>query len=154
VLPGAVSVTRSFQAGDVVELRLPLEPRFTAADSRIDAVRGCVAVERGPEVMCLESVDLVAAGLEGCSGDVGLAAVDTEVAPREVLGRTIVRLRMEPAPEASVWPYRRATADPDSGPSEPAFDLASDAVDVPLIPYHDWANRGPSTMRVWLPATT
>ena len=25
------------------------------------------------------------------------------------------------------------------------------AVEVPLIPYHDWAERGPSTMRVWLP---
>jgi uncharacterized protein len=24
---------------------------------------------------------------------------------------------------------------------------------VPLVPYHDWAERGPSTMRVWLPST-
>ena len=23
---------------------------------------------------------------------------------------------------------------------------------VPLVPYHRWANRGPSTMRVWMPA--
>ncbi|MEV0173917.1 hypothetical protein AB0I00_22695 [Streptomyces sp. NPDC050803] len=22
-----------------------------------------------------------------------------------------------------------------------------------LVPYHSWANRGPSTMRVWLPTT-
>jgi uncharacterized protein len=26
-----------------------------------------------------------------------------------------------------------------------------DELDVPLVPYHDWAERGPSTMRVWLP---
>jgi hypothetical protein len=26
-------------------------------------------------------------------------------------------------------------------------------VEVPLVPYHDWANRGPSTMRVWLPVS-
>jgi hypothetical protein len=26
-----------------------------------------------------------------------------------------------------------------------------EAVDIPLVAYHDWANRGPSTMRVWLP---
>jgi hypothetical protein len=32
---------------------------------------------------------------------------------------------------------------------EPARQLLDD---VPLIPYHRWANRGPSTMRVWLPA--
>jgi DUF1680 family protein len=39
-------------------------------------------------------------------------------------------------------------------PPDLPSDLAPDPVDVPLIPYHDWANRGPSTMRVWLPATT
>jgi len=38
------------------------------------------------------------------------------------------------------WPY---------GPAgeRPVERTAS----VPLIPYHDWANRGPSTMRVWIP---
>ena len=54
---GYVRLTEAFQPGDVVELALPMEPRFTVADPRIDAVRGCVAVERGPEVLCLESVD-------------------------------------------------------------------------------------------------
>src|SRR5204862_8049298 len=35
-------------AGDVIELRLPLQPRITTADPRIDGVRGQVAIERGP----------------------------------------------------------------------------------------------------------
>ena len=26
-------------------------------------------------------------------------------------------------------------------------------VEVPLVPYHEWAERGPSTMRVWIPTT-
>ncbi|MEX1134827.1 MAG: hypothetical protein WED83_08295 [Acidimicrobiia bacterium] len=26
-------------------------------------------------------------------------------------------------------------------------------VDVPLVPYHHWANRGPATMRIWIPVT-
>src|SRR5262249_36027002 len=62
--PGAartVRVRRAFRAGDVVELRLPLAPRFSAPDPRIDAVRGCLAVERGPLVYCLESTDLARA---------------------------------------------------------------------------------------------
>jgi hypothetical protein len=25
---------------------------------------------------------------------------------------------------------------------------------VALYPYHDWANRGPSTMRVWMPVAS
>ena len=63
--------------GDVVELHLPLEPRLTAADPRIDAVRGCLAVERGPEVLCLESADLAAVPEAG--GDVGNVRLDTSL---------------------------------------------------------------------------
>ncbi|MNU02028.1 hypothetical protein D3C72_2456110 [compost metagenome] len=31
---------------------------------------------------------------------------------------------------------------------------AAASVEVPLVPYHEWAERGPSTMRVWIPAAT
>jgi DUF1680 family protein len=162
VSAGEVSVTRAFQAGEIIELDLPVEPRFTVADPRIDAVRGCVAVERGPEVMCLESVDLAAAGLDRWLGDVALVTVDPRVAPQEVDGETVVRVRLESASGTSNWPYRTAV-DPIAAGSGAVADLGaigdsgsegpSDWVDVQLIPYHDWANRGPSTMRVWLPSS-
>ena len=58
VAPGTVVVERPFAVGDEVTLTLPMAPRWTLPDPRIDAVRGCVAVERGPLVMCAESVDL------------------------------------------------------------------------------------------------
>jgi DUF1680 family protein len=150
--PGQVSVTGSFQAGDVIELHLPVTPRFTVADPRIDAVRGCTAVERGPEVLCLESVDLAAAR-SGGAADVAQAALDTRVAPREEDGRVLVRMRVEPAQHAAAWPYAGSGGAADGGGDA---DGRSDGtwVDVPLIPYHDWANRGPSTMRVWLPRVT
>jgi hypothetical protein len=38
------------------------------------------------------------------------------------------------------WPY---AADPDGKPATP--------IPLTLIPYSAWANRGPSSMRVWLP---
>ncbi|HWU29695.1 MAG TPA: hypothetical protein VN041_11485 [Microbacterium sp.] len=28
-----------------------------------------------------------------------------------------------------------------------------ESADVALVPYHSWAQRGPSTMRVWLPTS-
>ncbi|GAA3339069.1 hypothetical protein GCM10020358_21460 [Amorphoplanes nipponensis] len=56
--PGWVRVERRFRAGETVVLDLPVGPRLTEPDPRIDAVRGCVAVERGPVVLCAESVDL------------------------------------------------------------------------------------------------
>ena len=139
-----MSVTRAFRAGDVVELHLPMAPRFTAADPRIDAVRGCVAVERGPEVLCLESVDLPMAGVGAQAPDVALVSVDAAIAPREVDGRVLVRARVRRRATEPNWPYGADGADDD-------LDADDAPLDVPLIPYHDWANRGPSTMRVWIP---
>jgi DUF1680 family protein len=52
------SWTRQWQAGDRIELDLGIVPRVTAPDRRVDAVRGCVAIERGPLVYCLEAADL------------------------------------------------------------------------------------------------
>lgn len=116
VAPGTASVRRAFRAGDSVELRLPLAPRLTAPDPRVDAVRGCVAVERGPEVLALESVDL---------GD--------DVVDAIIAGDPFDR-------DERVWvPVALRTGGP--------------TVDVPLVPYHGWAERGPSTMRVWIPTT-
>jgi uncharacterized protein len=40
------------------------------------------------------------------------------------------------------WPY---------GPLGGAAGGPATPVEVALTAYHDWANRGPSTMRVWLP---
>jgi DUF1680 family protein len=140
--PGMVQVRRAFRAGDVVELHLPVAPRFTTADPRIDAVRGCLAVERGPEVLCLESMDL-AATCDDRIDDVAAVRVDPTVAPRDVDGAVVVRLRRAPT-TSRPWPYDV----PGPGPAEDGEQL-----DVPLVPYHDWAERGPSTMRVWLPST-
>ncbi|GAA2216512.1 glycoside hydrolase family 127 protein [Nonomuraea monospora] len=51
-------LSRVWRQGDTVELTLDLRARVSRPDHRIDAVRGCVAVQRGPEVLALESADL------------------------------------------------------------------------------------------------
>jgi DUF1680 family protein len=136
VPPGTVTVEWPFAAGDEVTLDLPMRPRWTSPDPRIDAVRGCVAAERGPIVYCAESVDLPA------GGDTEVLTVDPTVAPRDVDGDVLVSARIT-QPEEPTWPYVDA----------PRSDRLSDPIDVALHPYHDWGNRGPSTMRVWLPAS-
>ena len=137
VAPGTAIVERPFTVGDEVTLTMPIEPRWTYPDSRIDAVRGCVAVERGPLVMCAESVDLPGAR------PVDVVRVDPSRPPRDRDGTVVVTGALIDPPERP-WPY---ADDVDSAPT-------STPVDVPLIPYHQWANRGPSTMRVWLPTTS
>jgi DUF1680 family protein len=118
-----------------VILRLPVVPQFVEPDPRIDAVRGCVAVQRGPVVYALESVDLPAGW-----DDVADVAADTSVAPRDVDGRVVIDLARRLTADRA-WPYNGDGQAP-----------AEAAVAVPLVPYHDWAERGPSTMRIWIPA--
>ncbi|HWM18635.1 MAG TPA: beta-L-arabinofuranosidase domain-containing protein [Ilumatobacteraceae bacterium] len=137
--PGNVVVEWPFGVGDEVTLTVPIGPRWTRPDPRIDAIRGCVAVERGPIVMCAESVDLA----DGRHVDV--LRVDPSVPPRDEDGAVLVNARLVEPPDQP-WPYGEesgtGTGEADSGP-----------VDIPLTPYHSWANRGPSTMRVWIPVT-
>lgn len=59
----AAPVRRVWSAGDRVVLDLPLAPRLTAPHPRVDAVRGCLAIERGPLVYCLEEADAPGADL-------------------------------------------------------------------------------------------
>lgn len=120
--PGVVSIERAFTAGDEIELVLPLEPRFTAPDPRVDAVRGCLAVERGPEVFALESVDLLGTPLE--DSDFADVRVDPVVPPRVDADGVVVTL---------------------------VDDRRGRRGEVRLVPYHRWAERGPSRMRIWLP---
>jgi DUF1680 family protein len=131
------AVTRGvLRPGDAVLLELPLEPRFTWPDPRIDAVRGCVAVERGPLVLCAESVDLPA----GVALDD--VRVDPGAAPEADGDGAVVRARvLAPAGDDDALPYGGA---PAGAPGDADLRLA-------LVPYHRWAERGPSTMRVFVP---
>ena len=134
VEPGYVHVTKAFAAGDTVRLSLPMQARWTWSDKRVDATRGQVAVERGPIVWCLESVDL--------GSSVNTVAVDTSVPPGDRDGQVSVKVTVE-EPPASDWPY--------ASESSEGRTSSAQLVEVPLQPYHSWGNRGVTTMRVWMP---
>lgn len=135
-------VTRVWEAGDVVQLQLPLEPRLTAADPRVDATRGCLAVERGPLVYCLEGADHEGHRLDDVLLDGGVPL--TESSEDGELGR-IVRVRAagatRPRDQASWWPYATAAGHGPTG--EP--------VALSAVPYFTWGNRASGAMRVWVP---
>jgi uncharacterized protein len=128
------TVERAFSAGDVIELRLPMEPRLSHAHPRIDAVRGQAAVELGPLVLALEDVDLP----DGI--DVEHVELDPTFSPVDDVDGAIVGLRRRTAPEDE-WPYTAAAAE------------FGEFFTAKMRPYKDWANRGPSTMRVWMPVS-
>ena len=128
---GYAVVDRAWSAGDELRMELPVRPRWTYPDPRLDAVRGCVAVERGPLVYCAESP---ATAPDDLTDDrLALVCVDDATAPDDsdtpVLGGAVAVDVLAHALEEPAGPPRR----------------------LPLIPYHLWGNRGPATMRVWLP---
>lgn len=129
VTPGVTTVNVS--PGDQVTLDLPLVAHWNAADPRIDSINGQVAVTRGPLVYALESID---------SGfDVSLARVDQNQTIEDDGGHLRVHLS-ELETDTQSWPY--------STPHSPTTSV-SKLID--LVPYYAWGNRGPATMRVWIP---
>ncbi|MGW6906256.1 glycoside hydrolase family 127 protein [Streptomyces sp. NPDC054940] len=142
VAPGTASVTRRFRPGDETRLELPMAPRWLGPDPRIDAIRGTAAVQRGPLVYCAESVDL-----PGGRG-VDTIRVDPSADPEDGPDATVLvpgDLSAPDEPPPAAWPY---------GPLRRAAAPAAEPAGITLVPYHSWANRGPTTMRVWLPTRT
>ncbi len=134
---------RAWQPGDRVVLTLAMPPRRITAHPRVDAVRGTVALARGPLVYCLEDAD-VPATLAGVPfEDLQLDAVRAPVVAKHGSGLAPVtlqvRLRAPAGVPAELYRDQPAVA----GPA--ATDLST------AIPYFLWANRKPGPMRVWIP---
>jgi DUF1680 family protein len=147
---------RKWQAGDSIELELDLRPRLTAPDPRIDAVRGTVAMERGPLVYCVESADLPAGvTLEDVHLEPGYAP---STVARPDLDNTTIGLEIPAIQrwrQGAAWPYDEleALARGAAAASEGGDGTAGrrDAFDLRAIPYFAWANRSVEAMRVWIP---
>ena len=133
---------REWRAGDRVMLELDMTPRVVHPHPRIDAVRGCAALERGPLVYCLEAAD-APAGARVDDLRLDLSAARRAVQRPDLLGG-IVAIEAggvhEPAADVD-WPY-----------GEPGLG-AGEATPVALlaVPYSHWGNRGDGAMRVWIP---
>lgn len=57
VSDGYATISRKWNAGDIVELGLPMNVRRIKAHDKVTADRGMLALERGPVVYCLEGQD-------------------------------------------------------------------------------------------------
>lgn len=142
---GYLSLSRRWRRGDVIELTLEVEPLLVAPNPRIDAVRGCLAVQRGPLVYCFEQHDqLQGVDLQDAQFDPS-RPLTAEWTPGLLGG--VVRIEaggrlLDPRNWGNAL-YRAAAE------HEPATGRA---VTLVAVPYFAWGNRGLGTMRIWMPA--
>lgn len=62
---------------------------------------------------------------------------------------------VQPGDGGATWPFASEVVGDPAGPAPAQPDGVGPptAPDLPLVPYHRWAERGPSTMRVFVPTT-
>jgi DUF1680 family protein len=121
IVNGFALLEREWKSGDVVEISLPMEPRFIKARDEVMADSGRVAGGMGPVVYCLEEVD---------NGPVREVTVDPSVRPQFTFEKGLLE---------NVGTLKFAVTDP-SGVLK----------DAKAVPYYFWANRGRGEMTVWI----
>jgi uncharacterized protein len=131
--PGYHELRRRWQPGDEITVHLDLTPRWIHPDRRVDAVRGCAAIERGPLVYCFEQAD---------QAD-GISLADLAVLPGAVL-------RERPVSLPGIGETIEVTVDGVHLPPPPRATPRT-SIAVIAIPYFQWDNRDGRAMRVWIP---
>jgi DUF1680 family protein len=141
---GYLRLTRQWPVGATVTVDFAMPVRLAAAHPHVDAVRGCLALARGPLVYCLEQADLPA---ETALEDVRL---DTATLPEPVQHPDLPQSTVALAARGTIAPPATPRLYPDAPQPRPDRPPAA-AVDLTAVPYFLWGNRAPGPMRVWLP---
>ena len=130
---GFIVIDRAFEAGDVVELSLPMVVRFMNASLHTPNYAGKTALTRGPLVYCIEQAD---------NGDhlwsMSVRSGDAKVChENDLLGGvttvTCAGVREEVLDEL----YAEAVP-------------AEESTQIKFVPYYAWGNRGKGEMSVWV----
>jgi DUF1680 family protein len=132
IVKGFAVLPRTWRAGDVVELDLPMEVRRVLAHEKVEADAGRVALERGPVVYCAEAVDNGGRAFNLVLPDD--ARLEARPRPDLLGGVTVVA--------------GRALA---LLPGADGRSVVTQEQDFVAIPYYAWAHRGEGEMAVWLP---
>lgn len=127
VVDGFVPICRAWKSGDVVELNLPMDVRFSVADERVKADSNRLCVTRGPLVYCAEEEDN----------------------EQQVSTYFISNAK----PQASVGKFSEGIMNgiyTISMPAEAALAEQETKSSLTLVPYYAWNNRGDNeAMNVW-----
>ncbi len=141
---GYLVIDRLWSPGDIVKLCFSMPPKLVYPHPRIDAVRGCAALQRGPLVYCLEEHD------QEEQASLLDVIVDQEAQMQinwreDLLGGIYTIKTIGTISNTEIWNnhlYSARTRLPS---------LTHQKIPLVAIPYYAWGNRGLREMRVWLP---
>ena len=136
------TLSRTWRAGDTVQLHLPMPVRYLEAHPYVFEAAGRVALARGPLLYCTEGLDL---DVNPKDLVVPEKPEQFTAVPSAELGG-VVLLQAEASaqtPEAD-YLYRAA---PLASARAPQKTVSTELV---AVPYYSWANREASPMQVWL----
>ena len=127
---GYATIARTWKAGDVIELDLPMEVRQIKANDQVEVNRGKLAIERGPIMFCLEGQD----------------QADGKVFNKFIPAGTPMEATYEAGLLNGVMTLTGTAKE---------VDLEGNVKDVPFkaIPYSTWNNRGRDHMTIWIAAS-
>lgn len=133
-------VNRIWKKGDKVEFVMDMTVKLLESNPLVEETRNQTVVKRGPLVYCLESIDIEG----GQPIDDVLIPADIQLTPKKITidGSPIVALegtaRLLPRNSWKDTLYREVSQ-------------TSKPVNIRLIPYYAWGNRGKAEMTVWMP---
>jgi DUF1680 family protein len=134
------AVNQIWKAGDQIQLVMDMPVQLMEANPLVEATRNQVAVKRGPVVYCLESADL---NKNDKVFDIAIPAdIQFSLQPETIDNSRIVALKGH-AQLMQHADWKDALYHTISNKLQP--------VNITLIPYYAWANRGKTDMTVWMP---
>lgn len=133
---GYLAIERQWNRGDTLELDLPMPVACVRAHPAVTAAAGCIALQRGPLVYCLEAAN---------NGDF--------LHNLEILPRAEMQAQFEPdllGGVTTVTGTARRRLPADWGTRlYAAQNSRHEKRTFTAIPYFAWANRRPGEMRIW-----
>jgi hypothetical protein len=131
---GYVTIARTWQTGDAIDLVLPMEVRRVVANDQVTADTNRVALQRGPLVYAAEWPDNPGGKVRNL--------VLTDTAPlASAFQPALLNGVVAVTGTATAFAY------------DAAGKVTKKAQPFTAIPYYAWANRGRGEMIVWLPRT-
>ena len=136
------AITRNWKAGDQLELQLPMPVKMMEANPLVEETRNQVAVKRGPIVYCLESVDLPK----------GKKITDIALSPKANLKSQLIKIANSDIMSLNGFAdLRNENNWSNKLYKEVSLDNAGTKLNIRLIPYYAWDNRGHVNMETWIP---